>query len=177
MPRRYGRILPAERTGSRFRRALRSQVMERTGPQVNVAPTRCPYCHEGIPRGEQPAVCPGCHALHHTACLDEAGACAACGRRASSPEDSKLAAALRARASARVANVSEERPARRADPEVVLDAGAVLGSFALGAVLGVVGFLSLGYPALHALALAVPCGLLGVVTGNTARILLALLRR
>lgn len=85
--------------------------MERTGPQVQVAPTRCPYCHEGIPRGEQPAVCPGCHALHHVACLDEAGACAACGRRAASPEDSKLTAALRARASARVVAAKTEDPA------------------------------------------------------------------
>lgn len=91
--------------------------MERTGPQVNVAPTRCPYCHEGIPRGEQPAVCPGCHALHHVACLDEAGACASCGRRTGSPEDSKLTAALRARASARVVAKVEvgdaDQPPRR----------------------------------------------------------------
>ncbi|MCW8139006.1 MAG: hypothetical protein KIT58_08900 [Planctomycetota bacterium] len=75
--------------------------MDRTGPRVHVAPTRCPFCHEAVQKGEQPAVCPECHALHHVACLDEAGACAACGRRVASPEDSKLAAALGARASAR----------------------------------------------------------------------------
>ncbi|MCO5169489.1 MAG: hypothetical protein M9894_24360 [Planctomycetes bacterium] len=76
--------------------------MDRSGPRVHVAPTRCPFCHEAVQKGEQPAVCPECHALHHVACLDEAGACAACGRRVGSPEDSKLTAALRGRASARV---------------------------------------------------------------------------
>lgn len=47
--------------------------------EVRVEPTRCPYCHDGIPRGQAPGVCAACHALHHAACLAEHGACAACG--------------------------------------------------------------------------------------------------
>lgn len=119
--------------------------MERTGPQVHVAPTRCPYCHEGIPRGEQPVVCPDCHALHHAACLDEAGACAACGRRTSSPEDSKLAAALRARASARVAKGSEAEATSGGRREVDRRSLAVLALTAILALAvgGLAGFLRL----------------------------------
>lgn len=114
--------------------------MDRTGPRVHVAPTRCPFCHEAVQKGEQPAVCPECHALHHVACLDEAGACAACGRRVASPEDSKLAAALRARASARVTP-----PAPATTPPPAADDGwqravAVLG--ATGVLALVVGVLA-----------------------------------
>lgn len=41
---------------------------------------RCPYCHEGVRRGEALAVCRECHAFHHELCLAEAGGCAACSR-------------------------------------------------------------------------------------------------
>jgi hypothetical protein len=112
--------------------------MERTGPQVHVAPVRCPFCHEGIPRGEAPAVCAECHALHHAACMSEHGACAACGRKTSSPEDSKLAAALRARASARLEQSekpTEERPTTVEPDPAYMFVGALFGaSFAAGAV-------------------------------------------
>lgn len=106
--------------------------MERTGPQVHVAPVRCPYCHEGIPRGEPPAVCAECHALHHGACISEHGACAACGKKTSSPDDSKLAAALRARASARVEKQLEPVAAEASSPSLV----AVMMALALGASAG-----------------------------------------
>lgn len=136
--------------------------MEQTGPQVHVAPTRCPFCHEGIPRGEQPAVCPGCHALHHVACLDEAGACAACGRKTASPEDSKLEAALRARASARVAAA----PREPADRQAAGAAPEEEGWRRPAAILGATGIL--------ALVVGVLAGLLGVreaVTGAVGLVL------
>src|SRR5688500_1753754 len=69
--------------------------MERTGPQVHVEPTRCPYCHEGIPRGEAPAVCPACHALHHAECAAELGCCAACKAELSAPGAGPTAATYR----------------------------------------------------------------------------------
>lgn len=47
---------------------------------VHVPRPHCPYCHDGIPFGEEPAVCPQCHAAHHAECLGElGGACGACG--------------------------------------------------------------------------------------------------
>lgn len=136
--------------------------MERTGPQVHVAPTRCPFCHEGIPRGEQPAVCPGCHALHHVACLEEAGACAACGRKTASPEDSKLEVALRARASARVAAAGPRDPVERPAGEAAPDEGWRR----TAAILGATGIL--------ALVVGVLAGLLGVREAVTGAIGLVL---
>lgn len=46
--------------------------------RVRVAPVRCPYCHDDLERGSEPAVCPECHALHHDECLAEHGSCASC---------------------------------------------------------------------------------------------------
>jgi len=48
-------------------------------PAVRVPAARCPYCHEEVRRGEEPAVCAACHALHHVGCLAEHAACATCG--------------------------------------------------------------------------------------------------
>lgn len=42
---------------------------------------RCPYCHEGVSRGEQLVVCRECHAFHHDPCFREGEGCAACQRR------------------------------------------------------------------------------------------------
>lgn len=39
---------------------------------------RCPYCHEGLTRGVEPAACVQCFALHHPDCLREHTRCAAC---------------------------------------------------------------------------------------------------
>ncbi|MEZ0230568.1 MAG: RING finger protein [Planctomycetota bacterium] len=41
---------------------------------------RCPYCHDGVSRGEQIVVCRECHAFHHDACFREGAGCAACRR-------------------------------------------------------------------------------------------------
>ena len=48
--------------------------------QVERPASRCPYCHDEIALGVEPATCPFCHAAHHTECVLEHGACAACGR-------------------------------------------------------------------------------------------------
>lgn len=42
---------------------------------------RCPYCHEGVSRGEPLVVCRECHAFHHDPCFREGGGCAACRRQ------------------------------------------------------------------------------------------------
>lgn len=52
--------------------------MEASRPQVRVPETRCPYCHDAIPRGVEPVGCPDCHAAHHEECLREHGRCATC---------------------------------------------------------------------------------------------------
>ncbi len=39
---------------------------------------RCPYCHDGVSRGDQLVVCRECHAFHHDACFREGAGCAAC---------------------------------------------------------------------------------------------------
>ena len=48
--------------------------------QVTGAPTRCPFCHDGIePDQEAWAVCKACLARHHASCWREGGArCAGC---------------------------------------------------------------------------------------------------
>lgn len=51
---------------------------ERERERVRVPDVRCPYCHDVVERGVEPAVCPECHALHHDECLAAHGACAAC---------------------------------------------------------------------------------------------------
>ncbi len=43
---------------------------------------RCPYCHEGVSRGEGLVVCRECHAFHHDECFREGAGCAACRRAA-----------------------------------------------------------------------------------------------
>ena len=59
-------------------------------PRVRVAaaPTRCPYCHDGL--GGELAACAGCGARHHAACWDAHARCATCGEddalRARAPE-------------------------------------------------------------------------------------------
>lgn len=62
-------------------RAYDSRVSERErrAIEVRVSTSRCPYCHEGIPRGVEPGVCAECHALHHRECLEELGRCGSCG--------------------------------------------------------------------------------------------------
>jgi hypothetical protein len=41
---------------------------------------RCPYCHEGVrPSEPDKQACTACMAWHHSACLEEHGACATCG--------------------------------------------------------------------------------------------------
>lgn len=42
---------------------------------------RCPYCHDDVApdEGASVTICAGCHAAHHQACWQEAGACSACG--------------------------------------------------------------------------------------------------
>lgn len=52
---------------------------ERPADAVRVSAARCPFCHEEVQRGVEPAVCVACHALHHTECMAEHGACSACG--------------------------------------------------------------------------------------------------
>lgn len=135
--------------------------MDRTGPQVHVAPVRCPFCHEGIPKGEAPAVCAECHALHHAACMNEHGACAACGKKTSSPEDSKLTAALRARASARLEHSEKpaEEPSTTPEPE---PASPLIGAL-IGATLAGVGVSLLDPPSLIPVVMAV---IMGAVFGN-----------
>ena len=39
--------------------------------------TRCPFCHDALPRGG--VQCGVCGARHHTACLEEDSRCATCG--------------------------------------------------------------------------------------------------
>lgn len=56
-------------------------MSERERPQIEVQSTRCPYCHDSLERGVKPEICPSCHALHHTECWEEYGACSACGGR------------------------------------------------------------------------------------------------
>ncbi len=68
----------------------------RADERVRVPGARCPFCHEEVPRGEEPAVCVGCHALHHVACLLEHGGCAACG--AAHPRSPSRAAPAEGRA-------------------------------------------------------------------------------
>lgn len=46
--------------------------------RIGIAKTRCPYCHDAVEHGVEPAVCVACHALHHEACMIEHGACASC---------------------------------------------------------------------------------------------------
>ncbi len=53
--------------------------VERPVDDIRVSAARCPFCHEEVQRGVEPAVCVACHALHHTECMAEHGACAACG--------------------------------------------------------------------------------------------------
>jgi hypothetical protein len=52
---------------------------ERPADAVRVSGARCPFCHEEVRRGVEPAVCVACHALHHLECMAEHGACSACG--------------------------------------------------------------------------------------------------
>jgi hypothetical protein len=132
--------------------------MDRTGPQVHVTPVRCPYCHEGIPKGEAPAVCAECHALHHAACMNEHGACAACGKKTSSPEDSKLAAALRARASARLEGHKESEPPEPPSAMLAVMCGA------LGAILAGGAVVLLDLPSVIPLVMA---AVLGALFGST----------
>src|SRR4051812_36381946 len=49
--------------------------------------TRCPYCHEECPPGEDVRVCRECLARHHAACWSESEGCAGCrAREALAPE-------------------------------------------------------------------------------------------
>lgn len=52
---------------------------ERPADAIRIAAARCPFCHEEVQRGVEPAVCVACHALHHVECMAEHGACSACG--------------------------------------------------------------------------------------------------
>ncbi|MEZ6185751.1 MAG: RING finger protein [Planctomycetota bacterium] len=42
------------------------------------AEVRCPFCHDGVSASAEAEACPGCAALVHRACWDEAGRCPAC---------------------------------------------------------------------------------------------------
>ena len=48
------------------------------GVEVRGAPTRCPYCHEGVAADDSVRVCRGCLSRHHHACWGEHGRCASC---------------------------------------------------------------------------------------------------
>lgn len=54
--------------------------MEQERVRANVRGDRCPYCHEDIvPSDPAKQACSSCMAWHHVACMEEHGACAACG--------------------------------------------------------------------------------------------------
>ncbi len=74
---------------------------ERPADAVRVSAARCPFCHEEVQRGVEPAVCVACHALHHVECMAEHGACSACG--ASHPRFSPVVRPARAVAARPVA--------------------------------------------------------------------------
>jgi hypothetical protein len=57
--------------------------VESEKPRIEVAhaPTRCPYCHEGVdPDATGWLACAHCLARHHDECWNETGRCGSCAR-------------------------------------------------------------------------------------------------